>query len=92
MENNNISKNYVLMIGNEIKSLLNEKGVTQKELAEKICEKFPTKDDGKERKFTTTQDHISKLIKGKALHLDTFNKIIDILEVRIRLIPNILEY
>jgi len=79
------SKNHVMAIGNEISAKLNEKSLTQKDLAERICEIFPLRDDGNERHIGTTKNHISRLIKGKALNLDTFNKIIEFLEVEIRL-------
>jgi transcriptional regulator with XRE-family HTH domain len=78
------SKNHIMAIGNEISAKLNEKSLTQKYLAEIICEKFPLKDDGSERHILTTINHISRLVRGKAFHVDTFNKVIEILEVEIR--------
>lgn len=81
MENNNESKNYILMIGNELKSKMSEKGITQKELAEKIAKKFPLKDNGKKRTIKTTKDNLSRIVNGHGIHLDTFNKAVDILGI-----------
>jgi transcriptional regulator with XRE-family HTH domain len=73
-----------MALGREISARLNEKSLTQKDLAENICETFPLRDDGNERHILTTKNHISRLIRGKAFHIDTFNKIIEILEIEIR--------
>lgn len=72
------------MIGLELKREMTEKGLTQEELANAICEKFPHRkgDEDKPRNTKTTRDHLSRMINGKALNLETFNLAMEVLGVQ----------
>lgn len=78
------NKNFVLMIGLELKREMTERGLTQEELAEKICQKSPYRqgDETKPRNKKTTRDHLSRMITGKALNFETFNIAMEVLEVQ----------
>lgn len=72
------------MIGLELKREMSERDLTQEELAEKICKKSPFRkgEEDKPRNIKTTRDHLSRMINGKALNLETFNLAMEVLGVQ----------
>lgn len=72
---------YSLMLGNALQLEMEKIGLNQKDLAIKICAEYPKKDNDKPRNIRTTANNIGNIIKGTALHLDTFNKALQILGI-----------
>ena len=72
---------YALMLGHSLLLEIEKAGLTQKELAVKICQKHPSKGNNKPRNICTTANNIGNIIKGTALHLDTFHRAIEVLNI-----------